>query len=93
MEEMAGILVRSIAKAEPLKVERCSRLDCYPCNSGGGNCEKNESGYQVSCETGHLDGISRFYEEQSGCNSYTMGREHLMPSGWKMKTVPPGKIV
>ena len=30
MVARAGILVRSISKAEPLKVEGCSRLDCFP---------------------------------------------------------------
>ena len=38
--ERVGISVRSIAKAEPLKMEGCKRLDCFPCTSGGGNCEK-----------------------------------------------------
>ena len=45
--ERAGILVRSIAKAEPLKMEGCKRLDCFPCTSGGGNCEKKGYGIKL----------------------------------------------
>ena len=72
-----GTSVRSIAKAEPLKEEGCRRLDCFPCSSGGGNCERNGSGYQIRCETCHLDGVSSLYEGETGRNAYTRGKEHL----------------
>ena len=64
--ERAGILVRSIAKAEPLKMKGCKRLDCFPCTSGGGNCEKKGLGYQIRCKTCHQDGISSLYEGETG---------------------------
>ena len=75
--ERAGRSVMSIAKAEPLKKDECRRSDCFPCTSGGGNCEKCGSGYQIRCETCHLDGISSLYEGETGRNGYTRGKEHL----------------
>ena len=67
--ERAGILFRSIAKADPLKMEGCKRLDHFPCTSGGGNCEKNRSGYQIRCKNCHQDGIPSFYEGENGRNA------------------------
>ena len=75
--ERAGTSVRSIDKAEPLKEEGCRRLDCFPCTSGGGNCERNGSGYQIRCETCHLAGVLSLYEGETGRNAYTRGKEHL----------------
>ena len=60
-----------------MKKEGCRRSDCFPCTSGGGNCEKSGSGYQIRCETCHLDGVSSLYEGETGRNAYTRGKEHL----------------
>ena len=50
--ERAGTAMRSVAKAEPLKKKGCNRDVCFPCTTvtaGGGNCERNSSGYRISC--------------------------------------------
>ena len=31
---------RSVAKSDPLKSKICGREKCFPCNFGGGNCQK-----------------------------------------------------
>ena len=88
--ERAGKLVRSITKAEPLKIGGCRRLDGFPCTFGGGNCErrKNGPGYQITFETCHLDGISSLYEGETGQNGYTRAKSIYMQSDWKIKTLP-----
>ena len=47
--ERAGKAMSSLAKAEPLKIKGCNRADCFPCTTGGGNCERNGSGNRISC--------------------------------------------
>ena len=42
--ERAGKSMRSNAKAEPLKEKGRQRAECFPCSTGGGNCERNGSG-------------------------------------------------
>ena len=52
VQERAGNALKHLAKSEPLKSRGCGRIDCFICTSGGaGNCEKNGSGYLVTCET------------------------------------------
>ena len=40
VKERAGLKNKSVAKAEPLKNKVCGRENCFPCTSGGGNCQK-----------------------------------------------------
>ena len=68
--ERAGRAMRSIAKAEPLKKKGCQRADCFPCNTGGGNCERNGSGYRICCEQCGAE-----YEGETGSNGYCRGKE------------------
>ena len=63
--ERAGKAMRSVAKAEPLKKKGCQREDCFPCTSGGGNCERNGSGYRICCERCGAE-----YEGETGSNGY-----------------------
>ena len=50
----------------------------FLCSSGGGgNCEKNSSGYRVTCLTCQRAGIESSYEGETGRNGYTRGLEHL----------------
>ena len=62
--------MRWIAKAEPLKKKGCQRTDCFPCNTGGGNCERNGSGYRICCEQCGAE-----YEGETGSNGYCRGKE------------------
>ena len=73
--ERAGRAMRSMAKAEPLKRKGCNRDDCFPCTTGGGNCERNGSGYQISCIRCLMAGRSTKYEGESGSNGYCRGKE------------------
>ena len=50
--ERAGQSMRSIAKAEPLKERGCQRAECFPCSTGGGNCERNGVGYKICWQGG-----------------------------------------
>ena len=75
--ERAGTSVKSIAKAEPLKKSGCQRPDCFPCTSGGKNCESNGTGYRIKCEACQLDGIVSLFEGETGRNVHTRGKEHL----------------
>ena len=68
--ERAGKAMRSVAKAEPLKKKGCQREDCFPCTSGGGNCERNGSGYRICCERCGAE-----YEGETGSNGYCRGKE------------------
>ena len=78
VKERAGEKNKHIAKAEPLKAKSCGRDDCFSCSSGGGgNCEKNSSGYRVTCLTCQRAGIESSYEGETGRNGYTRGLEHL----------------
>ena len=71
--ERAGTKVSSIAKAEPLKKGGCGREDCFPCTTGGGNCERNGAGYTISCLRCKM--VVK-YEGESGSNGYSRGGEH-----------------
>ena len=81
--ERAGLAMRSLAKAEPLKTEGCKRDDCFPCTTGGGNCERNGSGYQISCGSCLRAGKKAEYEGETGANGFTKGNEQL--SGLRSK--------
>ena len=75
--ERAGLAMRSLAKAEPLKTEGCKRDDCFPCTTGGGNCERNGSGYRISCGSCLRAGKKAEYEGETGANGFTRGNEQL----------------
>ena len=81
--ERAGLAMRSLAKAEPLKTEGCKRDDCFPCTTGGGNCERNGSGYRISCGSCLRAGKKAEYEGETGANGFTRGNEQL--SGLRSK--------
>ena len=73
--ERAGRAMRSMAKAEPLKKKGCRREDCFPCSSGGGNCERNGVGYKICCERCLRAGRCSEYDGESGSNGYSRGKE------------------
>ena len=73
--ERAGRAMRSVAKAEPLKRKGCNRDDCFPCTTGGGNCERNGSGYKISCNRCLRAGRCTEYEGETGSNGYCRGKE------------------
>ena len=73
--ERAGRSMRSMAKAEPLKEKGCQRPECFPCSTGGGNCERNGSGYRISCERCRRDGKVTEYEGETGANGFSRGKE------------------
>ena len=75
VEERAGLSMRSMAKAKPLKKKGCQWADCFPCSTGGGNCERNGSGYRISCERCRRDGKRTEYEGETGANGFSRGRE------------------
>ena len=74
--ERAGQAIKTLAKSEPLKKKGCEREKCFPCRTGGGNCEKNGVAYRVRCETCRRAGKLVEYEGESGYNAYTRGCEH-----------------
>ena len=57
--ERAGDSVKHIAKAEPLRIQSCGRNECFPCQSGGGKCEKNGTGYRIVCLTCHVKQLTK----------------------------------
>ena len=73
--ERAGKAMRSMAKAEPLKVKGCDRDDCFPCTTGGGNCERNGSGYKISCCRCLEAGRCTECEGETGNNGYSRRKE------------------
>ena len=75
--ERAGDSVKHIAKSEPLRIQSCGRNECFPCQSGGGKCEKNGTGYKIVCLTCQSPGKVSEYEGETGRNGYTRGAEHL----------------
>ena len=68
VKERAGQKNKSISKAEPLKSKTWGRENCFPCTTGVGNCEKNSTGYRVTCLTCQRDGVSSSYERETGRN-------------------------
>ena len=74
--ERAGQAIKHLAKSEPLKRKGCGREKCFPCRTGGGNCEKNGVAYRVRCETCRRAGKMTEYEGESGYNGFTRGCEH-----------------
>ena len=66
MVERAGQAIKHLAKSEPLKRKGCGREKCFPCRTGGGNCEKNGVAYRVRCETCRRAGKMTEYEVESG---------------------------
>ena len=68
--ERAGLRVGSIAKAEPLRRKECGRDDCFPCKTGGGNCERNGAGYRIVCVQ-CTEEVA--YERETGSNGYSRG--------------------
>ena len=73
--ERAGLAMRSMARAEPLKEKGCQREDCFPCSTGGGNCERNGVGYKICCERCLRAGRCTEYDGESGSNGYSRGKE------------------
>ena len=76
LQERAGKANKTLARSEPLKRQKCDREDCFIFTTGKGNCEKNCVGYEVKCETCHMDGRKTVYEGETGKNGYTRGAEH-----------------
>ena len=76
VQERAGNANKALAKSEPLKNEKCGRNDCFPCETGGGKCEKNGAGYEIVCVTCLKAGRKTCYYGESGKNGYTRGGEH-----------------
>ena len=84
VQERAGNALKHLAKSEPLKKRGCERADCFICTSGGaGNCEKNGSGYLVTCETCLRAGKLSCYCGETGANCYVRGKQHK--SGLRLK--------
>ena len=77
IKQRAGEKNKHISKADPLKKRKCERENSFPCTSGGGNCEKNSSGYRVTCLTCLRAGRSSLYEGETGRNGFTRGLEHI----------------
>ena len=73
---------RRTLKSEPLKNEKCGRDVCFPCETGGGKCEKNGGGYEVVCVTCQRAGRKTCYYGESGKNGYDK------ESGEGYKSVP-----
>ena len=76
VQERAGNANKALAKSEPLKDEKCGRDDCFPCETGGGKCEKNGAGYEIVCVTCQRAGRKTCYYGETGKNAYTRGGEH-----------------
>jgi hypothetical protein len=76
VQERAGQSVKLLAKAEPLKNQGCGRTNCFPCSTGGGQCEKNGVAYRIECLTCQLAGKSTLYEGETARNAFTRGIEH-----------------
>ena len=74
--ERAGQAVKHLAKPEPLRKTGCGRENCFPCKTGGGNCEKSGVGYRVKCETCGRAGKVVEYEGETAYNGFTRGLEH-----------------
>ena len=78
VETRAGEKVKHESKAEPFKINGCSREKCFPGQSGGGGqCEKNGAGYIVQCLTCLQAGKVSYYEGESGKNGFRRGLDHL----------------
>ena len=58
-----------------MKEKGCKRADCFPCTTGGGNCERNGAGYKTSCSTCLRAGRKSEYEGETGANGFTRGSE------------------
>ena len=76
VEQVGKSILSNLQRADPFKESTCDR-DCFSCNTGGGDCEKESVGYEISCEECGKEGIERKYIGETSKNSYKRGKQHL----------------
>ena len=73
----AGQPMRGDPKPEPFRRAGCDRVTCLVCSGGEkGNCEKNGSGYRISCRRCENEGKKVIYEGETGKNPHSRGLDH-----------------
>ena len=77
--ERSGVKIKDILhRKDPFKKERCERIDCFVCRSGGkgkGSCDKENIKYKISCTENC--GRKDIYQGETSYSAYTRGQEHL----------------
>ena len=77
--ERSGVKIKDILhKKDPFKKERCNRIDCFVCRSGGkgkGSCNRENIKYRISCTENC--GRKDIYQGETAYSAYTRGQEHL----------------
>ena len=65
VQERAGKAIKSLAKSESLKMEKCGRGEFFVCSTGTRKCEKNGIEYEIFCQTCLRNGRKTVYEGES----------------------------
>ena len=80
MVERGGITVKDIlSKTNPWSDEGCERSDCLPCRGErgkGGNCQKENVVYRITCQECGTRQVKAEYTGETSRTAYLRGREH-----------------
>lgn len=77
VEKTGRTLKSQLQQSNPFKPQRCGRVRCFVCSSGGtGNCNTESITYELLCE-GECEEKNE-YKGESSTNAYTRGDKHLM---------------
>ena len=76
VEQVGKSILSKLHRGDPFKESMCGR-DCFPCKTGGGECEKEGVGYEIHCEECGKEGIERKYIGETSKNAYTHGKQHI----------------
>ena len=88
--EQGGRQVKSIVqKNNPGRTKGCASADCLACRGGrgkGGECKKNNVGYELTCDL--CGGEKVCYVGETGQNVYTRGQKHMANYRGKVNDSP-----
>ena len=80
MVERGGVTAKDIlTKTNPWSEEGCERSDCLPCRGErgkGGNCQKENVVYRVTCQECAIRQVKAEYTGETSRTAYLRGREH-----------------
>ena len=68
----------SLQRSNPFRRDKCGRVLCFLCESGGrGSCEKESVNYDITCIGCEEDEMKSVYHGETSKNTYTRGKQHL----------------
>ena len=75
--EELGSTLEDLLVRDPWSEVGCGRVDCFPCKSKKGNCQKQGITYRIDCVTCKAQGKEVTYFGESARTAYDRGLDHL----------------